>query len=577
MNSDLEKIKRRRGEWEEKVLKPALKRFGLEEPPTKFYTPVDIGDFDFLEKVGFPGEYPFTAHIFPTEVRGGGEEGEGLRRAVRYYSGYGMAEDTRDFYKQMQSLGRRGGPNIAFHLPTQCGYDSDHPIAQGEVGKAGVAVDTLRDFECIYEVFTGPYDLDKIASNWTINAPAIIIIAMYIALAEQRGIPQEKLRATPQNDILKEFVARGTYLFPPKHSMRLFRDIVIYCTKHMPRMNTCSICAEHMREAGAKGAMDLAFGLCNAIAYIQTGIEAGLDVDEFAPRFTYRGFGGGSLNIFFALARVRASRRVFAKIMKERFKAKNPRSWILRGGEQGWFVKDTMTTNRYLNNLTRGVINGVITALGGGEVEYSITPYDEPLGLGHSLEAQQLSIDATRIIEEEAGLCDVSDPLAGSYYLEYLTDQVEKETWEIINKVDSLGGAIAAIERGFYQEEIAKGAYKFFKETETGERKIVGLNCYTGEHELEVTTSYLVPHPYDPRKREEAEAKQIAKLQQVKKERDNQHVQATLERLKEAAKDEKVNLLPPALEAVKAYASVGEICDVFRGVFGECQPWSLRI
>ena len=572
---DTREIEKRREEWEATVLKPALERFGLEECPTKFYSPADVSDFDFLEKVGFPGQYPFTAGTHPTKVyqygRASGWEvvgasGEEVRRAG-YYSGYGLAEDTRDYYKYMQSLGRLAGPNIAFQLPTQIGYDSDNPLAQGEVGKAGVAVDTLKDFECIYEAFTSPSDLDKIQSNWTINAPAIIILAMYIALAKQRGIPQEKLRATPQNDILKEFASRGTYIFPPKPSMRLTKDIITYCTKHIPQTNTISICAEHMREGGAHGVMDLAFGLSNVVAYLQLGVDAGLDIDKFASRFTYRGFGGGTLNIFFAVARARASRRIFARVMRDRFKAKSPRSCILRGGQQAWFTKDMFTVKRPLNNLTRGVIDGIIAALGGGEPV--VTPWDEALGLGHSLEAQQLSTDAVRIMEHEAGLFDVIDPLAGSYYVESLTDKVEQEILKIMDKVESLGGAVAAIEQGFYQREIANGAYKFHRELETGQRKSVGVNCFAGESELEVTTNRLVPHPYDPQRREECEAKQIAKLQRIKKERDNERVQATLNRLKEAARDESVNLISPALEAVEAYATVEEICNVFREVFGE--------
>ncbi len=565
---DNAEIEKRRKEWEDKVLKPTLERFNLKESPTRFYTPADVGDFNFLEKVGFPGQYPYTTNTYPTQIYRYSRGEEPASRAGAY-SGYGTAEDYRDFQQHMQSLGRRGGPNIAFHLPTQIGYDSDNPLVQGEVGKTGVAVDTLRDFETIYEAFTGPSDLDKISSNWTINAPAIVILAMYIAVAKQRGISQDKLTATPQNDILKEFASRATYIFPPKPSMRLTRDIIVHCSKYMPRMHPISICAEHMREGGAHGVMDLAFALSNARAYLQLGVDAGLDIDQFAQRFTYRGFGGGTYNIFFAAARSRAARRVFANMMKERFKAKSSRSWILHGGQQAWFTKDLFTVQRPLNNLTRGVLDAIAAALGGGEP--SAVPWDEPLGLGHSLEAQQLSADAVRIIENEAGLFDVIDPLAGSYYVENLTDQVEQEIRKIMDKIDSLGGAVAAVEQGFYQREIAMGAYRFFKEIENGQRKMVGVNCFTGEHELEVTTNRLVSHPYDPRKREEAEMKQTAKLKQVRKERDNQHVQATLKRLKEPVQDESVNLVMPVLEAVEAYATVGEICDVFREIFGEWQ------
>ena len=571
----MEEIEKRKKEWEANVLNPTLERFGFKESPTKFYTPGDVGEFNFLEKVGFPGQYPFTTYSFPTRIhqygRASGWEvvgakGQEVRRAG-YYSGYGLAEDTRDYYKYMQSLGRLAGPNIAFDLPTQIGYDSDNPLARGEVGKAGVAVDTLRDFEIIYEAYTGHNDLDRIHSNWTINAPAIIALAMYIALARQRGIPQENLRATPQNEILKEFASRGTYIFPPKPSLRLTRDIITYCTEHMPQTNTISICAEHIREGGAHGVLDLALALSNAIAYLQLGIDAGLDIDRFAPHFTYRGFGGGTLDIFYAVARARASRRIFAKIARERFGAKNPKSWILRGGDQGWFTRDLFTVQRPLNNLTRGIIDAIVAALGGGEP--IATPYDEPLGLGHSLEAHQLSTDAIRILDNEACLFDVIDPLAGSYYVESLTDQLEREILEIMKKVEFMGGAVAAIEKGYYQREIANGAYQFFREVETCQRKVVGVNCFTEEGELEVTTNRLVAHPYDPVKRDEAEGKQIAKLGKVRRERDGERVKATLKRVREAARDESVNLVLPVLEAVEAYSTIGEVCDVFREVFGE--------
>ncbi len=366
----LDDIAKRRKEWEEGPVKKSLERFGVEESPTRFYTPLDIKDYDFLEKVGFPGEYPYTAGIYTMPPPGAepgfyGATGGGLVR-VGAYSGYGTAEDTRDFYKQMAAIGRPGGPNIAFDLPTQIGYDSDNPLVRGEVGKVGVSVDTLREIEVIYEAFVGDRELDKIASNWTINAPVNIMLAMYIALAEKRGIPLEKLRGTPQNDILKEFVARGTYIFPIKPSMRMTRDTITYCTEHMPLLNTISICGYHMREAGATAAQVIAFTFSNAIAYVQLGIDAGLDVDAFVPRFSFLNFGG-SMELFREVALQRAARRMWARIMKERFGAKNPRSWILRPvgwARSGEFVK---TRQRPLNNLTRHVIGGVADALSGGD------------------------------------------------------------------------------------------------------------------------------------------------------------------------------------------------------------------
>jgi methylmalonyl-CoA mutase N-terminal domain/subunit len=575
----LDEITKKRKQWEEGTLKKTLDRFGVTESPNQYYTPADIRDFDFLEKVGFPGEYPFTADIYATSVpgvvgAGYAASGGGLARAGGY-SGYGTAEDTRDFYIKMMKYGRPGGPNLAFDLPTQIGYDSDHPMAQSEVGKVGVAVDSLLDMETIYEGWKGDNDIDRIASNFTINAPCNIILAMYFALAEKRGIPLGKLRGTPQNDILKEYVARGTYIFPPKPSMRMVRDTITFCTEHVPNINTISICGFHMREAGANASQVLGFTFANAIAYVNLGIAAGLDIDQFIPRFTFLSMGG-SMELFTEVARARAARRMWANIMKERFKAKKPRSWLFRANTAAIIGNVETTAQRPLNNLTRSVIGGVASALsgGGGDVRPC---YDEPLGLGHSAEAIQLMVDAQRIVQTEAQLCDVKDPCAGSYYVESLTDNLEAEAWQLIEKIDSIGGAVAAIENGFYHREIARGAYEQHKALEKGTKVMVGVNKYTGDNELEVTTKRMVPHPYSPKKREEAEEKQIAKLKTLKKERENQKVDAVLKQIREAAGDDEVNLIPVFVEAVKAYATVGEICGVLREVFGEYEAIKLAL
>ena len=578
--AELKKIEREKEKWEQGTLKRALERFGAKESPNRFYTPLDLQRHEFMEKVGFPGEYPFTAGIYPSAVPGSGPQtgggsilgGGGLVRSGQY-SGYGTAEDSRDYYLSEAARGRTAGPNIAFDLPTQCGYDSDDPSARGEVGKVGMAVDTLRDMEVIYEAFTGPRDLDKIASNFTINAPANVIIAMYAALADKRGIALAKLRGTPQNDILKEFVARGTYIFPPRHSMRMTRDSIVWCTEHMPNLNTISICGYHMREAGATGPQALAFTLANAIAYVQLGVDAGLKVDDFVGRLTFLSLSG-SMEMFKEIALQRAARRIWAKIMKEGFGSKDPRNWLYRSniwGNQGYY---SCTAQRPLNNLARAVIGGVAGALSGGNP--SVTPpYDEALGLRWSLEAVQLAEDARRILQYEARLCDVIDPLSGSYYVEALTDQMEREARDIIDKIDALGGAVVAIEKGFYQQEIARSAYHYQKEVETGQRTIVGVNRFTGENELEVLTSRLVAHPYDPARRAEAEKRQLANLARVKSERDDAQVKACLRQLEDAARDEMVNLLPLLLEAVKSYATVGEMCGVLRRVFGEYQAFTM--
>ena len=579
--AELKKIEREKGKWEQGTLKRALERFGVKESPNRFYTPLDTKDHRFLEDVGFPEQYPFTSANYPSSVPGSGPQtggsyvrgGGGLARSGRY-SGYGTAEDTRDYYLAEASRGSTFGPSLAFHLPTQLGYDSDEPSARGEVGKVGVAVDTLRDMEVIYEAFTGPRDLDKISSYFVMNGAADICIAMYAALAEKRGIPLARVRGVVQNDILKEFAARGMYIFPPRQSMRMTRDSIVWCTKHMPAFSTMSISGYHIREAGATGPQTLAFTLAHAMAYVQLGVDAGLKVDDFVSRFTFLNLSGG-MEMFKEIALQRAARRMWAKIMKERFGAKDPRSWLYRTdvwARQGCY---SLTAQRPLNNLARTVIGGIAGALSGGNTSVD-PPYDEALGLGWSLEATQLAEDASRILQYEARLSDVTDPLAGSYYVEALTDQVEQETWDIINKIEAMGGALAAIEKGFQQQEIARSAYQYQKEVETGQRTIVGVNRFTGENELEVLTARLVALPYDPAKRDEAEKRQLANLAKVKRERDNAQVQACLRRLEDAARDETVNLLPLLLEAVKAYATIGEMCGVLRQVFGEYTPFTMQ-
>ena len=570
----LQEIERKRKEWEAGPLKHSLDRFGVTESPNKFYTPLDVREFDFLEKVGFPGQYPFTAGAYPCSVPGSGPVtggyhiggGGGLVRAGRYL-GYGTPEDTRDYYHSEIIRGRTGGPNIAFDLPTQIGLDSDDPQALGEVGKTGVAFDTLADLEVIYEPFRGANELDKIACNWTINAPANVILAAYIAIAEQRGIPLNKLRGTLQNDILKEYVARGTYIFPLRHSLRMTRDIIIYCIEHLPFLNPISISGYHMREAGASRVQALAFTLANAIAYLQVGVNAGLDVDTLVTRFTFNTLSG-SMEVLKEICARRASRRMWAKIVRDRFGSKNPRNWILR--EAGGFMTGcwTATTKRPLNNLTRAVIGGVAGALA-GYIPSVEPPYDEPLGLGWSIEAQQLAEDAARIIHHETKLGEVTDPLAGSYYIEAMTDQIEEEAWDLIKEIDDMGGSTGAVESGFMQRAVAQSAYEYQQRLETGAEIVVGVNAFTEEYELEVIPNRMVPYPYDPVKRLEAEEKQIQKLHSIRKQRDNQKIKTILAQLQEAARDDEVNLMPLTIEAVKAYATIGEISQTLKEVFGE--------
>ncbi|MBC7230543.1 MAG: methylmalonyl-CoA mutase [Actinobacteria bacterium] len=579
MSEDLERIKEARKAWEEGPLAKTLKKFPyLNAESARFYGPDDLEGFDFLEKVGFPGTYPYTAGTFPVEpmaglarlasMAGKGEiPGAGGQTRAAIYSGYGTPEDTRDYYRGLLEQGGRGGPNLAFDLPTQCGYDSDDPLAEGEVGKVGVCVDTLADLEIIYEPYRGDLDLDNIASNFTINAPANIIIAMYAALAEKRGIPLEKLRATPQNDILKEYIARGTYIFPPKHALRMFRDSLVFLTRNMPNVNITSIGGYHIREAGATREQDLAFSMANAIAYLQVGVDAGLHVDEFAPRFTFNAFGG-SMELLKEVAFQRAARRMYARILKERFGARDPRSMRIRQAIGAHIGPSSTTLQRPLNNLTRAVIGAVASVLSGGR-PLPFPPYDEPLGLGWSMEALQLAQDAGRIIACEARLLEYTDPFAGSYCMESLTDDIENAAWEELEKIEKMGGAVAAIENGYMQREVSRSAYERQRAVERGERLVVGVNCFTGEHELEVTTNRLVANPYDPEKREWAEEKQKARLAEIKRQRDGREVARLLKELESLARKEEENLLPHLVECVKAYVTEGEICGVLRQVFGE--------
>ncbi len=575
----MEKVRKAEQEWKEKVLNPRVERFKLPESPTRFYTPASRDGFDFLGKVGFPGQYPFTAGNNPFDFwRAVAEESAkrghrpdwGGGGSVGKYGGFGTPSDYRDYLQRMQSIGRTGGPNMAFDLVTQCGYDSDSPESEGEVGRVGVAVDSFRDFQIIYEAYTGDLEMDKVASNFTINAPAAVIIAMYAALAEKRGIPLERLRGTPQNDILKEFIARGTYIYPPKASLRLFRDILVFCTERMPKLNITSIGGYHIREAGATRTQDLAFSMANAAAYLKAGVDAGLEVDTFAPMFTFNAFGG-SMEIYREIAFQRAARRMYARMLKERFGAKNPRSMLIRQPVTAHIGCSSTTLQRPLNNLTRAVVGGLAGGMSGA-MPLAFPPFDEPLGLGHSLEAVQLNLDATRILTYEAKVADVNDPWAGSYMMEALTDEIEEGAWAEFDKIEKMGGAVAAIESGYMQKAVAKSAYERQKRIERQEEFVVGVNCFTDENEVEVTVNRAVEDTYDEALLASAEERQRANLARLKMERDGSAVGKTLSSLEEHAGDESVNLMPHILECVKAEATLQEICDVLRGVFGEAQP-----
>jgi methylmalonyl-CoA mutase N-terminal domain/subunit len=569
----LDRIRDDRARWERDVRDKAVARFGLEAAADRFYGPDDVPEFDFVTDVGFPGTFPFTSGPYATQpfaagARGTGliPQGKGMARAGRY-SGYGTPEDTAAYYARMIADGQRAGPNVAFDLPTQCGYDSDDPHALGEVGRAGVAIDSFEDFLTLYEPFQGELEIDKVGSNWTINAPATIIVAMFAVLARRRGVDPGRLRGTPQNDILKEFIARGTYIFPPRPSMRLVRDLFVFSTSALPKLNVLSGGGYHMREAGATRELDLGFSMANASTYMSTGIEAGLDPDVVAQRITFNAFGG-SLELFKEVALQRAARRMWSRIVRDRFGAKDPRSWVLRqpnGAHMGYY---NATVPRPLNNLTRAVVGGVASALSGYSPNCE-PPFDEALGLGWSREGMQLSEDAARILQHEAKLTEVRDPLAGSYYVEALTDEIEAAAWEIVGKVEEFGGSVEAIEAGYMQQAVSDAAVARTMALQSGDRIVVGLNAYTGPEEIDVQVGLHSQQMYGAEQLRTAEKRQVDKLGELRRRRDSTQVAQALRDLGAAAKDEGRNVVANIVDCVEALCTVGEICGVLREIFGD--------
>jgi len=516
-------------------------------PINRVYTPLEMEGFDYLKQLGMPGQYPYTRAVQPTAYRG-------RFWTMRQYAGFGSAEETNERYLFLLKSGQTG-LSVAFDLPTQIGYDSDHPLAQGEVGKVGVAIDSLWDIERLFQGIP----LDQVSTSMTINSPCAVIMAMYLAMAEKQGVPLAKLRGTVQNDILKEYPARGTYIFAPRPSMRLITDIFAYCTKEVPQWNTISISGYHIREAGSTAVQEIAFTLANGIAYVEAAIQAGMKVDEFGPRLSF--FFNSHSDFLEEVTKFRAARRLWAKIMKERFKAQDPRSLMLRFHTQT--AGCSLTAQQPLNNIMRTAFQALSAVLGGTQSLHT-NSYDEALALPSEL-AVQVALRSQQVIAYETNVCDTVDPLAGSYYIEKLTDEVEARAQDYIDQIDRMGGAVAAIEKGFIQREIGASAYKFQQEIEKGERVIVGLNRFqTVEDKL---TGLLKVDP-------EVGEKQKARLQELKNTRDNDAVQKTLAELKAAAEGAD-NLMPPILKAVKALATLGEICDTLRAVFGEYEAPAL--
>jgi len=509
-------------------------------PVKEIYHPDDING-NYETKLNFPGEYPFTRGIQPTMYRG-------RYWTMRQYAGFGTAKESNERYKYLLEQGQ-SGLSIAFDLPTQIGYDSDDPIAYGEVGKVGVAIDTLADMEILFDKIP----LDKVSTSMTINAPASVLLAMYIAVAEKQGVTRDKISGTIQNDILKEYIARGTYIYPPKPSMRLITNIFEFCLKEVPKWNTISISGYHIREAGSTAAQEVGFTLANGIAYVDAAINAGLDVDTFGQRLSF--FFNSHNDLLEEVAKFRAARRLWAKIMKERFGAKNSRSMMLRFHTQT--AGSTLTAQQVDNNIVRVTIQTLAAVLGGTQSLHT-NSRDEALALPTE-ESVRIALRTQQIVAEESGVTNTIDPLAGSYYVEAMTDLIEKEANEYIEKIDSIGGMAEAIEAGFVQTEIQKSSYKYELEIEGNERIIVGVNKYQVKEQEHKDLLKIDMKVQD---------EQIKFLKKIRAQRNNDEVEKRLKALKKAAEGND-NLMPYIIEAVRTYGSIGEICNAMRSVFGE--------
>ena len=539
-------------QWREETLGPSVKRFPERQEEFVTDSGLKIDDLyaaedlaaqgiDDERDLSYPGEYPYTRGVQPNTYRG-------RIWTMRQYSGYSTAADTNRRFRYLLEQGQTG-LSVAFDLPTQIGYDSDHPRALGETGNVGVPICSLEDMEVLLDGIP----LDRVSTSMTINATASILLCLYIAAAKKQGVTQDKISGTLQNDILKEYIARGTYAYPPRPSMRLVVDVFKYCADNVPRWNTISVSGYHMREAGATAIQELAFTFANAIAYVQAAIDAGLEVDDFAPRVSF--FFVAQNNLFEEVAKYRAARRMWAKIMKEQFGAKDPRSMMLRFHTQTAGV--SLTAQQPDNNLIRCTVQALAAILGGSQ-SLHVNSRDEALALPTE-ESVQLSLRTQQILAYESGAADVVDPLGGSYYVESLTNQLEAAAFDYIDRIEQLGGTVSAIEQGFQMREIGDSAYQHRREVESGSRIIVGVNRF-------VTDSPPIEHltRVDP----EAAQHQIQRLKRLRKERDDVQVKAALARLSDVAKDT-VNTVPAILECVESYCTLGEICQVFRDVFGE--------
>jgi len=492
-------------------------------------------------RIGDPGEYPYTRGVYPDMYRG-------RLWTMRQYAGFGTAEETNRRFRYLLEQGQTG-LSVAFDLATQIGYDSDHPMARGEVGRTGVAIDSLEDMEVLFEGIP----LDKVSTSMTINSTAVILLAMYIAVGKKQGVAPKQLSGTVQNDILKEFIARGTYILPPKPSMRIITDIFSYAKENLPKYNTISISGYHIREAGATAVQEIAFTLSNAIAYVKAALDVGLDIDDFAPRLSF--FFASHNDLFEEVAKYRTARRIWARIMKERFMAKNPRSWLLRFHTQTG--GSTLTAQQPENNIVRTAIQALAAVLGGTQSLHT-NAFDEALALPTEKSAQ-IALRTQQILAYESGVAGSVDPLAGSYWVEYLGVELEKKITELMDGIAAMGGSVQGIESGFFKNEIARSAYEYQKKIEHQEAVVVGINKFAA-----AGPDIPIVLKVDP----SLETRQVERLRQVRRRRDNEAVAARLSRLEAAARSND-NLCPPVIEAVESYATVGEISDIFRKVWGE--------
>jgi methylmalonyl-CoA mutase N-terminal domain/subunit len=553
-STELGKVRAEEKKWEEKSeesLAGNKERYANFQTSSgiqikRVFSPVDLSELDYLRDLNFPGEYPYTRGIQANMYRG-------KFWTMRQYAGYGSAEDTNRRYHYLLEQGQTG-LSVAFDLPTQIGYDSDHHLAEGEVGKVGVAIDSVADMAVLFRGIP----LDRVSTSMTINAPAAVLLAMYVAVAEQNGIPTAKLKGTIQNDILKEYSSRGTYIYPPRPSMRLITDTFDYCAREIPAWNPISISGYHMREAGCTAVQEVAFTFCNAIAYVKAALEAGLDVDDFGPRLSF--FFNAHLNFLEEIAKFRAARRLWARIMKERFGAKNSRSCMLRFHVQT--AGSTLTAQQPSNNVVRVAWQALSAVLGGAQSVHT-NSMDEALALP-SEHSAQVALRTQQLIAYESEVADTVDPMGGSFCIEALTREIEERAEDLVRKVDEIGGAVAAVEGGYIQKEIQESAYAYQREVESGKRVIVGVNRFQVK---EPPVQELLE--VDPRVQEN----QTRRIAELRRTRNAEQAGSSLERLRRTAQGSG-NLMVPILECVRSYCTLGEICDTMREVFGEYRPAS---